>query len=56
VLGILPIGVGAAMYSLNKDYILTLVRDPTGPLLLGAACVGMLVGFVWMRQTIKVEI
>jgi tight adherence protein B len=56
VLGILPIGVGAAMYSLNKDYILTLVRDKTGPLLLGAAAVGMLVGFVWMRQTVKVEI
>ncbi|MGD9793403.1 MAG: type II secretion system F family protein [Acidimicrobiia bacterium] len=56
VLGILPFGVGAAMFSLNKPYIMTLFNTSIGNILLGVAGVGMVGGFLWMNQTIKVDV
>jgi tight adherence protein B len=56
VLIVLPPGVGAAMYALNKDYIMTLFREPTGHILLGVAGVMMVGGWFWMKKMIKVEV
>jgi tight adherence protein B len=56
VLIVLPPGVGMAMYSLNKDYIMTLFREPTGHIMLGVAGVMMVGGWFWMKKMIKVEV
>jgi tight adherence protein B len=56
VLIVLPPGVGAAMFSLNKDYIMTLFREPTGHILLGVAGFMMVGGWFWMKKMIKVEV
>jgi tight adherence protein B len=56
MLGVLPIGVGAAMYALNKEYIMTLFTDSTGHICLGVAIFGMVAGFIWMNKLIKVEV
>jgi Flp pilus assembly protein TadB len=48
--------VGAAMFSLNKPYIMTLFNTSIGHILLGVATLGMVGGFLWMNQTIKVDV
>lgn len=56
VLGLLPLGLAFAMWVINPEYIGTLFSTTLGNVLLGLALVGMLVGFAWMRQIIKIEI
>jgi tight adherence protein B len=56
VLGFLPLGLAFAMYAINPDYISTLFNTTLGNVLLILALIGMLVGFAWMRQIIKIEI
>jgi tight adherence protein B len=56
VLGILPIGLGAVMFVMNPDYAGKLLNDGLGNILLGLAVVSMLVGFVWMKKIIDIEI
>ena len=56
VLGILPVGLGLAMYALNPDYMSLLWEDGTGQALLGGGLLLMLGGFYWMSRIIKIEI
>jgi tight adherence protein B len=56
VLACLPIGLGILMYVINPDYMSKLLDDTLGNIMLGLAVVGMLVGFVWMRSIINIEI
>jgi tight adherence protein B len=56
VLGILPIGLGAVMFVMNPDYAGKLLNDGLGNVLLGLAVVSMLIGFVWMKKIIDIEI
>jgi tight adherence protein B len=56
VLGLLPVGLGFAMWAMNPKYINTLFTDPLGIGLLVLAGVGMLVGFLWMKKIINIEI
>jgi tight adherence protein B len=56
VLGILPIGLGAVMYSLNPDYMSKLTDSGLGWALLGGAAAGMIGGFFWMSRIIKIDI
>ena len=56
VLGILPVGLGLAMYSLNPDYMSLLWEDGVGQALLGGGLLLMLAGFYWMSKIIKIEI
>jgi tight adherence protein B len=56
VLGLLPPGLGVAIYMLNPSYISLLWTDKLGKVLLGIACVLMVGGFVWMRKMIEVDI
>ena len=55
VLGFLPPGLSVAMYVMNPDYIKKLFSG-TGLYLLAAAVVAMLIGFVWMKKTITIEV
>jgi tight adherence protein B len=56
VLGILPIGLGLAMYTLNPDYMSLLWEDGIGQGLLAGGVMLMLGGFVWMSKIVKIEI
>ncbi|MEO7476271.1 MAG: type II secretion system F family protein, partial [Gemmatimonadales bacterium] len=56
VLAVLPIAVGAAVYSLNPSYIMLLFTDPLGKLLVLGAFVFQLIGFLWIRKIVNIEI
>jgi tight adherence protein B len=56
VLAILPIAVGGAIYSLNPPYIRLLFTDPFGKLMLLTAVIFQIVGFLWIRKIIDIEI
>ncbi|MEQ8842646.1 MAG: type II secretion system F family protein [Acidimicrobiales bacterium] len=56
VLGLLPMGLGAAMWAINPEYIETLFTDGLGKVLLGGSIIAALVGFAWMKKIIAIEI
>jgi tight adherence protein B len=56
VLAFLPFALGVLMYVINPDYMSKLFTDPLGNIMLGAALVAMVVGFLWMRSIINIEI
>jgi tight adherence protein B len=56
VLGLLPIGIGMAVYIMNKPYISLLFEETIGQYMLGGAILLALVGFYWMKKTIEIEI
>jgi tight adherence protein B len=56
VLGILPPGLGAFMFISNPDYMHGLITTTIGHILLGVALVAMIIGFVWMKKIIEIEI
>ena len=56
VLAVLPIAVGAAIYSLNPPYIKLLFTDPMGKLLVMLAVIFQIIGFLWIRKIVNIEI
>ena len=56
ILGLLPVGLGLVMYSINRPYMDVLLHDGFGQVLLGGAVVLALVGFYWMKKTIEIDI
>jgi tight adherence protein B len=56
ILALLPPVVGAAIFALNPDYILTLFRDPAGKVMLVTACLLQVLGYLWIRRIVNVEI
>jgi tight adherence protein B len=56
VLGILPIAVGTAIYQLNPTYMKLLFTDPVGKLMLLTAVIFQIIGFLWIRKIVDIEI
>ncbi len=56
VLGLLPVGLGVVMYSINPKYMGVLFHDPIGQIMLTAATVVACFGFWWMKKTIEIEV
>jgi tight adherence protein B len=56
VLGILPIGIGFALWVINREYIQILFDDSFGKTLMIGATLLALVGFYWMKKVIEIEI
>lgn len=56
VLGLLPVGIGMAVYVMNKPYISLLFEETIGQYMLGGAILLALAGFYWMKKTIEIEI
>jgi tight adherence protein B len=56
ILGILPPGVGAVMYVLNKEYMVVLFEESIGIAMLVAAVLSMAIGFAWMLKIINIKI
>lgn len=53
VIGLLPFIAGGALAFLNPDYMRTLIDDPRGSTILGAAALAMGLGAVVMRAMVK---
>jgi tight adherence protein B len=56
VLAILPIATGSAIYSLNPSYTMMLFTHPIGKLMLTTAVVFQIIGFLWIRKIVDIEI
>ncbi|MCU1497618.1 MAG: Flp pilus assembly protein TadB [Acidimicrobiales bacterium] len=56
ILGLLPIGLGGFMALSNPVYMAPLGNTGLGNVLLGLSLVSVLIGFVWMKKTITIEI
>jgi len=56
VLGVMPVGLGLIMYTLNPEYIETLFEETLGQILMVGATILGLIGFYWMKKTIEIEI
>jgi tight adherence protein B len=56
VLGVLPPGLGVAIYFMNPEYIRLLWTVRLGQVLLGIATFLMVGGFIWMRKMIEVDV
>jgi tight adherence protein B len=52
----LPIIMGILFYFLNREYIMTLFTDPLGVFFLGAALILQVLGFLWIRQVVDIDI
>ena len=56
ILGFMPLGLGAVMYTMNPDYMGVLFTETLGKVLLGAGTVSALIGFAWMKKCITIEV
>ncbi len=56
ILGLLPLGLGGALYVMNRPYITLLFTDLIGQVMLAGATVMAVAGFAWMKKIIKIEI
>lgn len=56
ILALLPLGLGAALFALNRPYISVLFTEFLGQAMLVGATVLALAGFAWMKKIIKIRI
>jgi len=56
VLALLPLGLGLAMFVINPAYTNKLIDTTLGNILLGSSIVMMIIGFLWMKKIIDIEI
>jgi tight adherence protein B len=56
ILGLLPVGLGAVMYSINRAYMNVLLHDGFGQVLLIGSGLLAVAGFYWMKKTIEIDI
>jgi tight adherence protein B len=56
VLGILPVGLGLAMWVINPEYMETLFKETSGQFALVGAVLLMGFGFAWMWKIIQIEV
>jgi tight adherence protein B len=56
LLSALPIIVFSMLYMINAEYMSILFTDPVGKILVVAAITMQLIGFMWIRKIIKIEI
>jgi tight adherence protein B len=56
ILGALPFFIAAVMLIVSPDYLKPLFHETAGLVMVAGASVLMLVGFVWMRRIIRVEV
>ncbi len=56
LLSALPIILFSILYMLNPSYMSILFTDPIGKILIGVGISMQLVGFLWIRKIINIEI
>lgn len=56
VLGLLPLGLGAAMFVINPEYIGVLFSSSIGHMMIGGATLLAGFGFWWMKKMIEIDV
>src|SRR5437879_5384074 len=56
VLAVLPIAVGSAIFAINREYMLILFQDPLGHWLLWSGVMLQILGYLWIRRIVNIEI
>lgn len=56
ILALLPFAVFFALIVMNRKYIDTLFTDPAGIYLIGICLFNILVGIIWMRRVIRLDV
>ena len=56
VLAVLPIAVGCAIFLVNRQYMLILIQDQMGRYLLLTGAVMQILGYIWIRRIVNIEI
>lgn len=56
VLALLPIAVGSAIFVVNRQYMMILFQDQFGRWLLVTGAVMQIVGYIWIRRIVNIEI
>ena len=56
VVGILPLGLGAMLYLINREYIMVLFSHPVGIFLIIIAGISMILGFIFIRNITSIEV
>lgn len=55
LLAVLPVAVGLALFAITSDYMIVLVEEPMGRLMLLVAVIMQIFGFLWIRKIVNVE-
>lgn len=56
VLGVLPLAVGSLIFLVNPDYLMILFREPVGRTMIVAAAFMQVLGYLWIRRIVNIEI
>jgi tight adherence protein B len=56
VLGILPLGLGVMLWTINPEYMNSLFDESIGRMMLGGSCLLAGAGFLWMKKIIDIKI
>lgn len=56
VLAVLPIAVGTIIYLLNPEYMGILFNDGRGQVMLALAAVMQIIGYLWIRRIVNIDI
>ncbi|MEW6623541.1 MAG: type II secretion system F family protein [Bacillota bacterium] len=56
IIGSLPLALAMIIFIIDKNYILTLFREPIGIMALGIGFAGQLIGFIFIKKIIQIEI
>lgn len=56
LLSALPLIIFTLLYAINGKYMSILFTDPVGKILVGVALAMQLIGFIWIKKIIKIEI
>lgn len=56
LLAVLPIGVGFLIWMMNHEYMMILIREPTGRLMMTGAGLLQVMGFFVIRKIINIEV
>ena len=55
VLAFLPIALGLAIYTLNRDYMMPIFEEPMGRFMLTGAIILQIFGYLWIRRILDIE-
>jgi tight adherence protein B len=56
ILAGLPFVIFGAMSIISRKYVDTLFREPSGPMLIGFGIVSIIVGILWMRKIVNIQV
>lgn len=56
IISLLPVALGFAIYMLNPSYITVLFTEPLGMMMLGASVIMQMIGIMFIRKIIRIEV